>query len=160
MSTHQCCSKPQEHMKVGSSPILKLKTVIEDVEDDMDELTDSDFAESAIIIFDKIDNGKDIVLTLSKSVDFIEKLGWGGGHSEDLAGHLQKVDPNESDSLGRFAFVKWYVYTKVSLDSAEEAESLVGWACKISLIDIQREIPSQNGRNELLKVENSCTCIF
>ena len=29
---------------------------------------------------------------------------------------------------------------EVSLDSAEEAERLVGWACKISLMDLQREI--------------------
>ena len=28
----------------------------------------------------------------------------------------------------------------VSLDSVEEAERLVGWYCKFSLMDIQREI--------------------
>ena len=29
---------------------------------------------------------------------------------------------------------------EVSLDSAEEAELLVGWACKFSLVYLQREI--------------------
>ena len=29
---------------------------------------------------------------------------------------------------------------EVSLDSTEEAESLVDWACKVSLIDLQREM--------------------
>ena len=28
----------------------------------------------------------------------------------------------------------------VSMDSAEEVESFVGWSCKVSLMDIQREI--------------------
>ena len=63
-----------------------------------------------------------------------------GGHSEDLEGHLQKVDPNESGSLERFAFVRWYVDKEVSLDSAEEAERLVGWYWKVSLLNIQWEI--------------------
>ena len=36
--------------------------MIEDVEDDVDELPDSDFAKSATKIFDKIDNGKSGVL--------------------------------------------------------------------------------------------------
>ena len=46
-------------------------------------------------------------------------------------GHLQKVDPNESGSLDRFDFVRWYVDREVYLDSAEEAERLVGWVCKV-----------------------------
>ena len=29
---------------------------------------------------------------------------------------------------------------EVSLDSAEEAERLVGWGCKVSLMDIQQDI--------------------
>ena len=40
-----------------------------------------------------------------------------GFNSEDLAGHLRKVDPNESGSLERFYFVRWYVDEEVSLDS-------------------------------------------
>ena len=51
-------------------------------------------------------------------------MGWYG---EDLAGHLQKVDPNESVSYDRFDFVSWYVDKEVSLDHAEEAERLEGW---------------------------------
>ena len=62
----------------------------------------------------------------------IETLGE-GFHGEELAGQLRKVDPNESGSLDRFAFVRWYVdlvegpdgdklEEEVSLDSAEEAE--------------------------------------
>ena len=66
----------------------------------------------------------------------IKTLG-GGGHSEDLAGHLRKVDPNESDSLDRFSFVRWYVDKEVSLESVEEAERLVGWDCRVSLLDLQ-----------------------
>ena len=50
--------------------------------------------------------------------------------------HLQKVDPNESGSLDRFSFVRWYMEEEVSLESAEEAERLAGWGCKFSLMDI------------------------
>ena len=112
------------------------KTVIEDVEYDVDELPDSYFAKAAAGVFDKIDNGKAGVLPLSKFVELVETLGE-GFHSEELAGHLWKVDPNESGSLDRFAFVRWYVDEEVSLDSAEEAKKLVGWSCKFSLIDLQ-----------------------
>ena len=35
-------------------------------------------------------------------------------------GHLHKVDPNESGSLDRFVFLRWYVEKKVSMGSAEE----------------------------------------
>ena len=38
-----------------------------------------------------------------------------GFHREELAGHLRKVDPNESSSLDRFGFVRWYVDEEVSL---------------------------------------------
>ena len=62
------------------------KTVIDDLEDDVDELPDSDFSKSAAIIFDEIYHGKDGVLLSSKFVGFIETLG-GGFHSKELAGH-------------------------------------------------------------------------
>ena len=83
-------------------------TVIEDVEDDVYELPDSDFSQAAARVFDKIDNGKDGVLPLSKFFDLIETLGE-YFHSEDLVGHLQKLDPNESGRLEHFSFVRWYV---------------------------------------------------
>ena len=113
--------------------------MIEDVEDNINELPDSDFSRAAAIIFDNIDHGKDGFLPLSKFIDLIETLGR-GFHSEELAGHLQKLYPNESGSLDHFAFVRWYLDEEVSLDCAEEAECLVGWACKVSLVDLQREI--------------------
>ena len=50
----------------------------------------------------------------------IETIG-GGFHIEELAGQLRKLDPNESGSLERFIFVRWYVDEEVSLESAEEA---------------------------------------
>ena len=53
--------------------------MIEDMEDDVDELPDSDFSKAAVIIFDRIDNGKDGALPLSKYVELIETLGGGGG---------------------------------------------------------------------------------
>ena len=49
-----------------------------------------------------------------------------GFHIEDMAGHPHKVDTNESVSLDRFPFVRWYVGEEVSLDSIEEEERLVG----------------------------------
>ena len=67
--------------------------VIEDTEDDVDKLPDSDFSKAAAIIFDRIDNGKSIVLLLSKFVEFIETLGE-DLHNKDLASQLRKVDPN------------------------------------------------------------------
>ena len=48
------------------------------MEDDVDELPDSDFSIAAVIIFDRIDNGKDGVLPSSKFVYLIETLGGGG----------------------------------------------------------------------------------
>ena len=39
-------------------------TVIEYVEDDIDELPDSDFSKAAVRVFHKIDDGKDGVLPL------------------------------------------------------------------------------------------------
>ena len=48
------------------------------MEDDVDEIPDSDFSKSAARVFDKIDNGKAGVLPLSKFVDFIETLGGRG----------------------------------------------------------------------------------
>ena len=64
---------------------------------------------------------------MSKLVDFIE--------TED---NLCKVDPNESGSLNCFACVRWYVEKDVSLESKEGAESLVGWALKFILMNLQR----------------------
>ena len=49
----------------------------------------------------------------------------------------RNLHPNESGSLDRFAFVGWYVDGEVSLESTEEAERLVGWGCKVSLVDLQ-----------------------
>ena len=100
--------------------------MIEYLEDDVDEIIDSFFSKVATIIFDKIDNRKYGFFPSSKFFDFIKTLGE-VFHSEDLAGRLRKVDPNESGSLDHFAFVRWYVDKEVSLDSAEEVERLVGW---------------------------------
>ena len=52
--------------------------------------------------------------------------GGGGVHGEELEGHLQKVYPNESGSLERFAFMKWYIDEEVSLEYTDEAEHLMG----------------------------------
>ena len=60
------------------------------MEYDVDELPDTDFAKSTAIVFDKIDNGKDGNLPLSKFVDLIQTLGE-GFHSEELAGHMRKI---------------------------------------------------------------------
>ena len=79
--------------------------MIEDVEDDVDELPDLYFSKAAARVFDKIDNGKDGVLPLSNFVDLIKILG-AGFHSEELAGHLRKLDPNEGGTLDRFTFVR------------------------------------------------------
>ena len=75
------------------------------MEDDADELTDSDFEKYAARAYDKTDNGKSSVLPLSKFVYLIGVLGK-GFNSEDLARHLRKVELNESGSLDRFAFVR------------------------------------------------------
>ena len=76
---------------------------------------------------------------MSKCFDFVEALGE-GFHSGELEVHLRKVDPNERVSLDHFAFVRWYMDEEVSLDYSEEAERLVGWSCKVILMDLQREI--------------------
>ena len=80
---------------------------------------------------------KGVVLPSSNFADLIETLGGGGVHSEELAVHMWKLYPTESDSLDRFAFVRWYVNKEVSLNSAEEGKRLVGWGCKVSMINIQ-----------------------
>ena len=101
--------------------------MIEYVEDDVDELPDSDFSKaSRTRVFDKIDNGKASALPLSKFVDLIETLGE-GFHSEERVGNLWKVDSNESGSLKIFDFVRWYVNKEVSLYYIKEAERLVVW---------------------------------
>ena len=69
------------------------KTVIKDVEDDIDELPDSYFSKSAERLFNKINDVKYGVLPSSKFVDLVETLG-GGVHSEDMVSHMWKVDPN------------------------------------------------------------------
>ena len=69
------------------------ETVIEGVEYDVDEISDSHFSKAAAIIFDIIYDWKYGVLPSSKFVDLIETLG-GGFHGKYLVGHLQKVDPN------------------------------------------------------------------
>ena len=112
------------------------KTVIEDVEDYVEERLYSDFSKAVKRVLYKTDNGKAGVLLMSKLVYLIEKVGV-GFHSEDLAGHLQKVDLNESGSLDRFDFMRWYVVEEASMESADEAERLVGWGCKTILIYLQ-----------------------
>ena len=79
--------------------------MIEDVEYDVDEHFGPDFSKDAARVFDKIDDGEAGVLPLSKFVDLIETLG-GGFCSEYLAVYMHKLDPNESGSLDRFAFVR------------------------------------------------------
>ena len=73
-------------------------TVIEDVEDDVDKLPDSDFSKSAVRVSDNIDIGKAVVLTFSMFVDLVETLGE-VFYRDELTGHLRKVDPNESGRL-------------------------------------------------------------
>ena len=48
--------------------------------------------------------------------------------------HLWKVDPNTSVSLDLFYYVRWYVDKEVYIHSAEEAEFLEGWFCKVGLM--------------------------
>ena len=81
------------HILSSSKVKTGKKTVIEDVEDDMDELHDSDFSRATVRFFHKIDNGKAGLLTLSNFGDLIEIIGV-GFHGEDLAGQLRKVDRN------------------------------------------------------------------
>ena len=66
-------------------------------------------------------------------------MGRGGVHSEKLAGHVKKLYPNKSGSLDHFAFVRCYADNDVSPDSADKAQHLVGWGCKVRLIDLQVE---------------------
>ena len=96
------------HIPLSSKGKTGKKTVIEDVEDDKDELPDSDFSRSTVRLFYEIDNGKAGLLPSSKFGDLIEIIGV-GFHSEDMAGQLRKVDPNESGSLDHFPFVMCYV---------------------------------------------------
>ena len=55
------------------------KTVIEDVEDDVDELAKSYFSKAAARVFDKIYNMKDGVLLSSNMFDLIETIEEEGG---------------------------------------------------------------------------------
>ena len=54
-----------------------------------------------------------------------------------MVGHLWKLEPNESSILDRFDFVRWYMDEEIYMESSEEAERLVGWGCKVSLMGIQ-----------------------
>ena len=58
-------------------------TVMEDMEDDVDELPDSYFSKAAARLFDKIDHGKSGVIPSSKFVDLIKTL-WEGLHGDYL----------------------------------------------------------------------------
>ena len=68
------------------------KNVIEDVEDDVDEIPDSDFAKSTARVLDEIDNGESDVLPSSNFFYLIERLG-GKFHIKELESQLQKLDP-------------------------------------------------------------------
>ena len=96
------------HITLSSKGKTGKKTVIEDVEDDIDELPDLDFSRATVRLFYEIDNGKPGLLPSSKFGDLIEIIGV-GFHGDDLAGQLRKVDPNESGSLDHFPFVMCYV---------------------------------------------------
>ena len=50
---------------------------------------------------------------------------------------MRKVDPNDSGGFDRFDFVRYYIEEEVSLYSEDDADRLVGWGCKVSLVDIQ-----------------------
>ena len=68
------------------------------VEDDVDEIPDSDFSKASARVFDKIDNGKYGFLIFSNFADLIETLGE-GFRSDDLPFYLWKENPNESSTL-------------------------------------------------------------
>ena len=96
------------HIPSSSKGKTGKKTVIEDMEDGIDELPDSDFSRATVRLFYEIDNGKAGLLPSSKFGDSIQIIGV-GFHCEDLVGQLRKVDPNESGSLDHFSFVMCYV---------------------------------------------------
>ena len=75
--------------------------MIEDVENDVDELPDSDFSKAAARLFNRIYNGKAGVLPSSKFAYLVETLGE-VFHIEYLVGHMRKVDSNKSGSLDLF----------------------------------------------------------
>ena len=85
------------------------------MEDDIDELPESDYSKATMIVFNKTNHGKSGFLQSSKFVDLIEIFGEGFS-SEKLADRLRKLYPNESASLKCFAFVRWYVDREVSLE--------------------------------------------
>ena len=113
------------HIPSSSKGKTGKNTVIEDVEDDIDELPDSDFSRGTVRLFDEIDNGKAGLLPSSKFGDLIEIIGV-GFHGEDLAGQPRKVDPNESGSLDHFPFVMCYVevFEVPDVNKLEEEVSL------------------------------------
>ena len=75
------------------------------MEDDLDELSDSDFSKAAGRVFDRIYHGKYGALPSSKFVDLVETLAE-GFHSEEIAVHLRKLYPYESGILFCFPFVR------------------------------------------------------
>ena len=107
IKTEHVSSSVTGHIPSSSKGKTGKKTVIEDVEDDIDELPDSDFSRATVRLFYEIDNVKAGLLPSSKFGDLIEIIGV-GFHSEDLAGQLRKVDSNESGSLDHFSFVMCY----------------------------------------------------
>ena len=66
---------------------------MEDVEDDIDEISDSDSSKATARLFDGIDNLKAGVLPQSKFGELIETLG-AVFCSKYMAVNLWKVDPN------------------------------------------------------------------
>ena len=65
--------------------------MIEDVEYDINELSDSDFSKAAARLFDEKYHGKASVFPSSNYVDLIETLGGGGGYTEDMEDQMWKV---------------------------------------------------------------------
>ena len=71
---------------------------------------------------------------MSKFVASIEKIGE-DFQREELTGNLRKVDPNESGSLDRFSFVRWYVLHA----GTEHAEHI--WIIITSVQEVDNVIP-------------------
>ena len=70
------------HIPSSSNGKTGKKTVIEDVEDDIDEPPDSDFSRATVRLFYEIDNSKAGLLPSSKFGDLIQIIGV-GFHGED-----------------------------------------------------------------------------
>ena len=81
----------------------------------VNEIPYSYFSIDAAIVFAKIYHEKSGVLPSSNIFDLIEELEE-GFYIKDLACNMQKVYSNESGSLERFVFVRWYADKEVYLD--------------------------------------------